>query len=84
MGTACGRLSLWEPYSPVCGAAGWVWTAVGEVDTAHLYVGNVPTLPGHRSVVVVLGTEFHVAQFPQTHYVAENDLVLLRLKRGIV
>ena len=52
---------------------------------AHLYVGNAPTLPGHRSVVVVvLGTGFHVAQFPQTHYVAENDLALLRLKPGIV
>lgn len=84
-GTARGRLSLWEPHSPVHGAAGWVWAAIGEVDAAHLCVGNVSTLPGHRSVVVVvLGTGFHVAQFPQTHYVAENDLALLRLKRGIV
>lgn len=70
-----GRLSLWEPHSSVRGAAGWVRTAMGEVDTAHLCVGNVPTLPGHRSVVVfVLETGFHVAQLPQTHYVAEMTL----------
>lgn len=60
-GLHMGRLSLWEPHSPVRGAAGWAWTAMGEVDTAHSCVENVRTLPGHRTVVVVFESGFHVA-----------------------